>query len=572
VGGRSRFSLSVLLATSLLPTVSFGEPARPIRILGSASLSATVSAPTSGEPAVEEVRVEGRLEDDANQGVPDAHVLLTLGTGAPSPLLQNCPGHTSLQRGEGDVPQLKTDAEGRFCLILPASTLPGARLTYTDAAGYLGAAELKLPSTPAMRSLELSFGAVPTELSLDTPIQGIEVSSALPPGGTPMTGETQLDLGLLTPHGAFGVIASTFVHPGERARFEVPSAAFGAPGTAVLVARVAGTALDGTEARQRITKTASVSLLPSSLSLEVREGETFELPVNVRWARGDVDSGTVEARADGRAVAAAPVQKGSAKLVIPGSWSGGTSAVAPDQPRTIELHFVPSSPWWKPGPPAVVPVSFQPPSNWSHLPWLVGALALFGWVALIWKRPPRRARSLTPVAIEPPGRESLSVEDASDGALRGQVLDAHSSEPVLGATVRVTESGIERELELANVPCDAEGRFDLSLAASLAPRRLHVQAAGYAEMIRPLPQRGRLVVHLVTVRRSVLEQLNAWARRKGSPWYQGGSPTPAEISETARSRSDGRVERWANDVEMAAFGPDEPSTQTERSLREGEPP
>ena len=179
--------------------------------------------------------------------------------------------------------------------------------------------------------------------------------------------------------------------------------------------------------------------------------------------------------------------------------------------------------------------------------------------------------SLPPV--EPPGREGLLVEEAGGSELGGQVLDAHTGEPVVGARVLVTAAALERAIELADVATDSSGRFALQVGtADSSPRSLKVSAVGYGELIRPLPRRGHLVIHLVTLRRSLLDRLVGWAERKGAPWYEEHAPTPGEVATAARTKSAQEVELWASDIEAAAFGPEEPSPATERKLRDAEPP
>lgn len=575
---RVRFrALALLLLLAPGGTVR-AESSRSVRVLGSASLSASISPAANGTAAPGDgamlLRIEGRLSDDAGQGVPTSPVTLTLSPASARPP-KNCPGHGSVTRGEARPPQLTTDAEGRFCFLLAQAALPGARLSFSDAAGYLGTATLDLPDQPTSVTTQLSFGALPNELSLDTPVHEIEVSATLPTVGSPPGGELPIELGIASPHGGVEVVASSFIRIGERARFEVRSSALGKPGAAVLVARLSGT--PATEARQRITKTAEVTLRAAFATVSARADEAVEVPLFVRWQRGDVDAGTVEAYVDGRASGAAAVEKGAAGLVVRAPSTEQASGEAPSpvartRSAEVELRFVPNAPWWRSGAPARLTIELLPPSPWSKWPWIVAALTLFGWVAMIWKRPPRRARTLTPVALEPPGHESLLVQDAAGTTLRGQILDAHTSEPVAQAFVRVTEAAVERVQELAGLPCDGEGRFELALGEGMSPRTLHVSAPGYGELSRPLPARGRVVIHLVTLRRSVLEQLASWARRKGPPWSAGGVPTPGQVAETARARSEARVEHWAEDVEAAAFGPEEPTARTERALRDAEPP
>ncbi len=570
-GGRKyllRNGLTWALVLAVQP--SRAEPSRTVRILGSASVSATVSVapPLSPTDSTGITRIEGRVTDDAGKGIASATLTLASrdkGGAPPQWRIEACEGPKERRS------RIETDQEGRFCILVSGVSWQGAQLRYEDPNGLLGHAELELPSQIERPEVELSWAQTTPEVPLDVPLHAFELAASPPREDSKGVGELPVELGLESPHGGLQIISRGFVRPGERARFEVQAQALGKPGSAELIARLTGTMPGASgEARQRITKTAQVTVRTTETSLRVRSGEDLVVPVSAVWQRGSVMSGTVEARFDDVILTVAELQDGSARLMIP------AQAISSDRksPTTgITLHYVPSAPWWKAGQPTRVPVEILPASPWSRLPWFVAAVALFVWVGLIWKRPAPRARVLSRPPVEPPGRESLLVEEATGNALGGQVLDAHTGEPVAGARILVTAAGVERATELADVATDPEGRFALELPEpSASPRTLQVSAPGYGELSRPLPRRGHLVIHVVTLRRSLLDRLVGWAERKGAPWYGRHAPTPAEVAATAKVRSVATVEHWATDIEAAAFGPEEPSPSTERRLRDAEPP
>ncbi len=552
---------ALLVSALLVSGRAEAEPARPIRVLGSVSLHATATlleSPRGGD----EVRIEGRLTDDAGRGVAKAQLTIEPEGGASTELRSRpCPASTSSSAW-------LTDEEGRFCTLVAAASWRGARLGYVDPHGLLGRAEATLSGGSLRRRIKLDWVRLTPEVSLDVPLHAFEVATSLPANAEELE-EIGVELGLESPHGGFRTIQRVFVHPNERARFEVDATTLGSPGSTMLVARVGQGAFDADAARQRVTKVAHVEVTTPARELRLKANDTLPIPVGARWQRGTVTTGTIEARRGDALVAATTLEDGRGELTLSGE---SFSETAPGSAR-LTLHYVSNAPWWRPGPATEVVVALEPPSPWTRLPWFLASLALVAWVALIWKRPAPRAKVPTLAPAEPPGREGLLVEETKNDALLGQVLDAHTAEPVAGAKIVVTAAALGLPSVLAEVVTDAEGRFTLSLdEPGAAPRSLAATAPGYGELTRPLPRRGRLTIHLVTLRRSLVDRLVAWAKRKGAPWYDDHAPTPLEVADIARARSSAHVERWATDVEAAAFGPTDPSATTERELREAEPP
>ena len=98
-----------------------------------------------------------------------------------------------------------------------------------------------------------------------------------------------------------------------------------------------------------------------------------------------------------------------------------------------------------------------------------------------------------------------------------------------------------------------------------------LDARWHARLKRPLPQPGLLKIHLVTRRRALLNRLVDWAERMGYPWRTRIEPTPADVRGTAARQDMPQVERWAESIEGAAFGPEAVDEARENEIRGQEP-
>lgn len=558
---------------ALLPAADVRAAEQRLRVLGSTSLEAQVT-----RPARNTLRLDGELTDDAGAPLPNARIDLTFPE-TPTAKARAC-------EPAGGAPQkaplaLVTDGRGRFCAQL-GEELAGAQLQleYRDPAELLAASRLLVTAEAAPRGLELLLN-VPPDLPLEVPRHTVEVAVLPRPTESAETLEAAaapeealaVELLLEAPHRASRPLGILHVRPGERGRAEVPRAELGDPGSAMLVARFGGSAAWApAESRRQVSKTAHVSLeAPSALQFEFTRAPS-EILVQARWRSGPVSSGTVEALLAERRIGASPVAQGQARLIL-ALPEDVHEALVSTRGRTppLELVYVPNAPWWRAGPPARVELSLAPPSPWSWLPWLSAAAAVLGWVALIWRRPAGRALPAQPTG-EPPGRASLSFAEPGDG-LGGQVFDAHTGAPLPDAVIEVLLPGVQELRLAATCRSGADGSFTLLMEESwegLGPR-IRIAAPGYSSLESPLSRKGRLLVHLVTARRAILERFLQWARRRGAPWSAPLPPTPAHIAALAESRREEPTALWARDIEAAVFGPEAPTEETERSLREREP-
>lgn len=553
-----------------------GAAERPLRVVGSASLQAQVARSAEGK-----LRLEGKLLDDAGAGVPQAAVRMTL-PGVRSFQARACGSDEFLPARGG--PTLETNDSGEFCVELDPEFF-GARVTlaYDDESGLLGATQLHVELSPAPQRLELRLTSA-SELPLDTPVHTVEVAvvprshrrdeSALsPPAPLP------IHLALEAPHQKPWQLGHVLVHVGERGRLEVPAEALGPPGTAVLVARFEGNETWApAEARHHVSKTAlaTLELAPGASLVDV--ASPVDLPVRARWARGDVQSGTVEAFAGLQRLGAAPLNDGSARLTltIPDKLPAPAEGKRAERGHLpVTLVYVPNAPWWRAGPPVTVELTLAEPSLWTKLFWSLAALAVLIWVALIWRRPARRTSPRATKPAEPPGTERLVVVEAGGTSWSGQVFDAHTAAAIENATLNVLLPGVRERRIVATACTDEDGRFafpPIPEREAGAPLQLQVTARGYAVFERPMPRPGHVVIHIVTLRRALVERLLQWAQRKGPPWHGRVLPTPEHIARTAEMRHDAETAHWARRVEAAAFGPEPPDEDLHRELHEAEPP
>ncbi len=563
------WGLSAILVTSPL----LAESRQPLRVLGSATIRATTLPGHAGP------RVEGRLADDGDRPVSGARIdvdLTRVGAALPPRNIIPCPSYPAPPATSDDELAVATDAEGRFCFELPDTPGSGSiGLGYTDPEHLLGSASLSVAATPERQAIELRFVQAPHVLSLNTPTHAVEVSTRLrfpgPSRESLVEAELIVELGLEAPHRELVPLATSRTHVGERARFELSSDALGAPGAALLVARIKRPeGLAGEEARKRITKTAFVELSPVGDRHAGDAQDGIEVEVLARTVTGEVDGGSVEARLDGNPISTASVANGRARLLV--RLPGRTPSGSTPEPVSIELVYVSSAPWWLPGPPAHTVVELRPASVWRQLPWFVAAAGILAWIAVLWTRPAERKRARSAEPPRPPGREELAVDESDARGYAGTVRDAHTGEALSGAELTILAPGLEGEVVLEQVTTDRSGAFTADWTRDTPDAtRLRVAAAGYSTLDRPLPARGTLTVHLVARRRALLTRLIAWAERRGKPWYTGRPPTPRQVALTADLRGEELTADWARSVEEAVYGPSDPKEETERQLEGREP-
>lgn len=545
-----------------------------IRIRGAAALEATAAADESG------FELRGNVRDDAGRPLGPAHVRVRLAHATGNTLTRLPPATSCFpspevhqQRGFSDVSDeyvIDTDGAGAFCARFGAPDQLGALELQVAATRDYEGTSLRVTLDASRRAISLLFAPEPQALQLEQKAQLVAVDTRVVPPLPPVQHELPLVLSIAGRGSPSNPreLARTMVRAGELARFEFSSDLLGDPGPALLTVTYAGsTTLAANSRTLPLLKTARVRLsLPEKLP-KVDAGSGFELVVNASSLRGAVNQGSVEVLINGAPVGAAPVIAGKARVVA----EFETSETAP---VPISVRYLPGAPWLLADRPLETQLAVAPRSPLRQLPWLMGALAVALWMARGWRRPPRLERPVER-APEPTGRASVEIVEvgADRSGWRGRVVDAHEGAAVARARVAVMSPTFVGDGVVATTETDADGAFALEFAEALRAEgiRLRVTAQWHATLERPLPPQGQFVVQLVSRRRALLDLLVSWARQRGRPWTDPIEPTPAQIAQVARSQANVAAERWALEVEQAAYGVAPPDETREQNIRQREP-
>jgi hypothetical protein len=560
---RSALRVPALFALLFLAALT-GRAETTIRVRGDARIEAA-AARTEGR-----LLVAGTIVDDTGRPVPNAHIGLTgmsgegkvVELGTPEP----CPGPTPTEvrkAGANDV-QLTGDRLGRFCAALPDAVAAAVAIEFRDPRALLASVSRQVTVDASRRSVELRFVSVAPGLDLGVELHRLEVAARSP---SPLV-DTSAPLPLaLYSIGARGeqLLAQSACALGATGAFNVAAGSLPGPGPLELAVRFPGTeALQPAEARVRLLATARVKLLLSRPPASADPTQGIAIDVAVGSSSGAVNGGSVEAVLGGSSVGIAPVERGNAHVVARFPRHGPKA--------TLELHYVPTEPWWLPSEPLKVNVTLLPRSPWSSLGWFALFAALAFWLVRGWRRPPRAARPEPgPDGKRPAPAAAVVVveQDESLHGWQGVVRDAHDEDPVPNAVVALIGPATDPRV-LARTSADAEGRFELG-AAPGNELRFSVSATWHTELVCPAPPLGRLRVDLVSRRRHLLARLVRWAERRGPLGRGLGEPTPADVAAQARRAKRDDVADWANAVEAAAFGSGAVDDGLEREVLRREP-
>ena len=345
----------------------------------------------------------------------------------------------------------------------------------------------------------------------------------------------------------------------------MPTKGLAGPGLGELTAQFEGSSqLGSSRASAFVTRVAGTQLdAPDSVRGDPDAG--IEIEVSVRTTRGEVDGGVVEALQGDASIGAGQVEEGRARVVV--SFAGGAEATVP-----VTLRYVPSAPFYVPGPPETVDVRVVGPSAWRQALLALVGLGLAAWIVLKWRRAPKAERTESVLPPPPSGRPEILVLDRPTGlkGWRGGVNDAHDGYPIAGAELRIVVPTFTGRGVLAETTTDADGAFSLEVEA---PReaRLIVEGDLHATYEQPLPGPSVLRVALVTRRRALLDRLVRWAKSRGTPFDSSKEPTPGHVRRVAARNGSVQVEAWASGVENAAFGPDAVTRAVEQEVASSEP-
>jgi hypothetical protein len=559
---RSRRQPSALAGALSLATaassgwVAAAEPPPPsLKVSGSAAFVTEARATTDG------FEVRATLSDEVGRPLPGIEIRgQTVSPDSGVSLFRCGEG-----RGEGSGPLLATsDAGGRVCFGMRGMTQGSLELSFEDRRGYLERASVsvRLPES-ANLAFEVGFDPPLGALSLDQPLQRIGVLARSQHGSTlPDAAELVLSIAERGTERELTRVALDGL--GELHRLSLVSASFGAPGPARIVARLRGRGgQEHAQASAAVLRTATVVLGLEGSAQGVEPGGSLAL--RAATTLGPVPSGVVEARSEGRSVAAARIQNGQANLTLP------AATLAP-LGKTLSLEFVGDSPGWLAGPPLEVALLAPRPSYARSALWIVAAILIALAVVLGWRRPPRARPSLPP----PPPRSRASVEViesfGTGGGYRGVVCDAHDATPISPAALSFIAPGPGGTV-LLQVRVSQDGSFTIDTPSFPDGTLVEVTAPFHATLSAPLPGPGVLQLSLVSRRRALLNRLVHWAERRGKPWTRAtGDPTPAHVAGVADQESELGVGRWARAVEQRAYGPNPPDSALEQAAGVGQDP
>lgn len=555
-----------LLAVLAVPAAALGDDPKlgkvKVRVKGSSRVQ--ISAWSGGDEFV----VHGSVEDDAGDPAPGEIVQLDL----PVDQLSGCTAATTVSR-EGGLFRVKTDEHGAFCVRGKGSLSPDE-----ISAKFPGTALLE-PSTEKARvdrspkrppPATLSFDPGPDSIDLDQAT--VAVVGVLRLERDPILGDSaprKREGHLVRLTDERGVALAEQVTAGDgRVRFEVKTSALAGPGLGELRLTMGpGAGLAARTALHPVMRKASARLSAPKVDGVPDQGVT--IPVEVAWAHGPVEGGTVEALFGGASAGAAPVEKGRCTLTATFAPPRGDSA-------KLTLRYLPAAPYFVAGPPLEVRVSVVPPPLWPQI--VVGAIVLLtaGWVVWGWRRAPRKQDEKEPMSLPPPsGRAGVQVLAAAEGtSWTGVVHDAHEGTVIPGATVRVVVASFQGELVAVEVVTDERGEFSFSWGSpDVRPgdARLRVDSTWHSAHEDGLPPPSRLSISLVTRRRALLERLVRWAKARGTPYDGPVEPTPGHVRRVANRGGADEVETWARAVEDAAFGPLPVDRDVEAAARGREP-
>ncbi len=555
------------LSYSLLAVVTLAggrtASAEPqLRVTGSLTIEASASQlPGSSD-------VEARLLDDAGHAVTTADLSIKP-LNATGPLTaRDCHSRTvQLIASSSGAYLARSNGSGAVCVHFEGTPERAEfELGFIDPNGLYASATRRVVADSATRNVEMAFAPAPSVLALEREMQTLSLvtrpTPALAPGESVETLSITLDLkrdGQPT-----RTLSVTPLEIGSSAELRVPSSAFGAPGPIEISAVFAGSA--STRAARVVAHGTATAQAVLSLAEPVAPSHPesgLRLRVRVSSVAGPVPNGSVEARIAGATLSSARVANGAAELYLQLEESAAKA-------HPLELRYVPDSPWWLPASVLSVAVPVLPPSPWRRIAWIAAVAVLGTWLLLGWQRPRRMERSATVAGSRPAARAPIDVIEVGDARAgwRGEVLDAHDGTPIANATVLVRLPSFDSSGVLRTAHTDAAGAFVLEGAELAGPgAALEVRAPFHSPLAAPLPPTGKLVLSLVSRRRTLLTRFVEWAVHDGG-WERRGEATPGEV---ARRTDRNEVAGWASAVDEAAFGPEPLSEAKEQAVAQREP-
>ena len=326
-------------------------------------------------------------------------------------------------------------------------------------------------------------------ISLDAKTASLDAVATLESDGATAPGRGSSSLTLSTERSAVPLATATTDVTGH-ARFTFAPSQLGPPGRGELRLRLR-------RKRGRIRRRRAVAPIERRAQVDARRagGAGRTAPSRLaggrrrvrrrRRARGagrtEVTSGSVEARVGDSIVGAAPVEGGSAKLLVtfglPES-AGASSEVA------IALRYLPSAPWYEPGAESQwrLPVKGRSPLRQA---WVLAAGLAVAACFVVARA--QRARAMAKALRRPRARARARRKRSSTSCgsrvtpsegWKGRVTDADDGDRRSpAARVQIERPAFGRAEVLGSVVTDDEGRFELPAIDAPPGRRAHHRSA-----------------------------------------------------------------------------------------------
>jgi hypothetical protein len=552
--------LAAALAGLLLPApaAGAGDGAPHVHVKGSARIEAHTAR------AAGKLVVSGTVVDDAARPIAGARVAVGIARGASPAGTATLAGAAPQACSEGAAPpilergdllSLPTDDAARFCVRLALPTDRYVVHLESPATTFVDGAKLDLSVDLALEPVTLRFDPERPVLSLDDEGLLLEVVASTEDDGV-TTAAVGIPLVLANEAGT--TLGSAMTNASGRARFPVDPAHLGAPGHGELQVSFAGSSDAGASShRMQIERRTHVDLT-SPDAVEGRlpvgspeDGVPLRLHAVPRCARRGciaTPSGTVEARAEDAIVGAAPLAGAETRLVLSFAMPAATET-------SLRLRYVPDAPWFQSGGELALTLPVRAPSPWKKVPLILAGVAALAWLVIA-RLPARQKASRTgaprAAVLHPEAGVELVRAGPAARGWTGRVHDAHDGVGVGDAVVAIERPGFRGVEVLAQSKVDAKGGFVLPPIDSHPGDLLVADARLHAALRRPLPPAGELDIALVLRKRALLDQLVAWARRRGSPFDGRPEATPGHVRRAAEA--EGAIARWADAVERAAYG------------------
>ncbi len=538
-----------------------------IQVLSRPRLSATAQCMSSGI----ECLIKGTIVDDlgfplSNQAV---HAILPAEMLSPGVggVLNPCEAFgtaASLQPTQAAATQ--TNEMGEFCFRYEMSAPLNDAKVKINFAGGIGyePAEYQVSLTRVDSPSTLKVHESPDRIALESATVAISVELAASGRAAALQPITLAleESAFREPQSKKTLMATARTDASGIAQFAIPGRQFGTPGMAQLVASFEGSKeLPPATVAWPIMRTCRVNVETRIEAGSVVVGDFANVLAVATTACGSSPEGSIEFFLDRNSQVTLPLIHGQA------NWQLSTFQFAPGE-FSIGSRYVAASSAWSGNDISMAKLRVMPISGGRRAVWLASGILVSAWFVLRWRRSDKikvpRVQG-TPTIPRPQSLDVVPSSNPKSGWL-GIVIDSHTGTPIAGALVSIEQPGFSETQVLCRAEATRDGSFTLPHIESSLRATLVVNAAKYSRAEWAMPKPGNLVVRLETRRRAIVRSFVSWADKSRQEATTGSEPTPAEVALAAQRQSLLHINSWANKVETAAFGPDEPSTRDDQLL------